>query len=107
MVQGESQADLDVDDSGNNGRLIKPKRTFSLSLLRCLGAFTQIGLYAYLASRKLDDENNSEPGPGLPPIGGGGNGTHFSMGTGPRLLGREINEEWPLWLPVMHGIIWV
>ncbi|KAI7828625.1 hypothetical protein BC939DRAFT_61773 [Gamsiella multidivaricata] len=26
---------------------------------------------------------------------------------GPKLLGREINEEWPLWLPVMHGIIWV
>ncbi|KAF9953162.1 hypothetical protein BGZ72_005638 [Mortierella alpina] len=90
VVQGESQADL--DDEPNAGRLIKPKRTFPLAILRALGAFVQIGLFAYLAFRKIEEVENNGSG-------------HRSKG--PRLMGMDIDEEWPLWLPVMHGIVWV
>ncbi|KAG0212547.1 hypothetical protein BGX28_006146 [Mortierella sp. GBA30] len=99
VVQGESQMDLDVDGS-NPTRLIKPKRTFPLAILRCLGAFAQIGLFTYLAFQKLAEQNQN--GPGIP-----SNASGTGPGLGPRIMGIEINEEWPLWLPVMHGIVWV
>ncbi|KAF9572321.1 hypothetical protein EC968_010045 [Mortierella alpina] len=91
VIQGESQADLEIDGP-NAGRLLKPKRTFPLAILRSLGAFAQTGLFTYLAFRKIEEVDSSRLG-------------HRS--TGPRLLGMEIDEEWPLWLPVMHGIVWV
>ncbi|KAF9932175.1 hypothetical protein BGZ67_004872 [Mortierella alpina] len=91
VIQGESQADLEIDGP-NADRLLKPKRTFPLAILRSLGAFVQIGLFTYLAFRKVEEVDN--------------NGSGHS-GTGPRLMGMEIDEEWPLWLPVMHGIVWV
>ncbi|KAF9916044.1 hypothetical protein BX616_004750 [Lobosporangium transversale] len=96
VVQGESQADLEME-AANENRLIKPKRTFFLSLLRCLGALVQIVLFVYLATEKLNDMKRNGPGSGIP---------HMDT---PRLaiLGTQINEEWPLWLPVMHGILWV
>ncbi|KAF9190285.1 hypothetical protein BGZ50_000316 [Haplosporangium sp. Z 11] len=100
VVHGESQADLDMEDHDQN-RLIKPKRTFFLSTLRCLGAFAQIGLFTYLAYQKLEELNRSVPD--FPSHLGRGP----VSGTGPRIFGREIDEDWPLWLPVMHGIIWV
>ncbi|KAI1311040.1 hypothetical protein EDD11_003582 [Mortierella claussenii] len=96
VVQGESLADLEIESSSSN-RLIKPRRTFSLALLRCIGAFSQIALFVYLATQKIDDLNSTGPEPGIPT-----NSTDE-----PRLLRKEINEEWPLWLPVMHGIVWV
>ncbi|KAF9291781.1 hypothetical protein BGZ68_002159 [Mortierella alpina] len=91
VVQGESQADLEIDGP-NAGRLIKPKRTFPLAILRCIGAFLQIGLFTYLAFQKIDEVDDNASG---------------ISGTGPRLMGMEIDKEWPLWLPVMHGIVWV
>jgi hypothetical protein len=94
VVEGEHHSDNETEVV-NSPRLIKPKRTFPLAILRCVGAFAQIGLFTYLASQKLEDLNNSDPkGPSMPP-------------PGPRFMGREINEDWPLWLPVMHGIVWV
>ncbi|KAF9913001.1 hypothetical protein EC991_005869 [Linnemannia zychae] len=105
VVQGESQSELDIDGDSDPSsvRLIKPKRTFPLAILRCIGAYSQIALYAYLAFRKLEEQNQS--GPGIPTTGG-----HRRHGL-LRLFessGRsEINEDWPLWLPVMHGIVWL
>ncbi|KAG0032801.1 hypothetical protein BGZ82_006378 [Podila clonocystis] len=87
IVAGESQSEMDVDAT-NSTRLIKPKRTFPLAILRVIGAFVQIGLFTFLAFQKLDDLNQN-----LPP-------------DAPR-QGREVDEDWPLWLPVMHGIVWV
>ncbi|KAF9410567.1 hypothetical protein BGZ94_001603, partial [Podila epigama] len=87
VVAGESQSDLDVD-AANSNRLIKPKRTFPLALLRVLGAFIQIAIYTFLAMQKLAELNQHVP-PSIP------------------RLGREVTEDWPLWLPVMHGIVWV
>ncbi|KAG0219462.1 hypothetical protein BGX33_002732 [Mortierella sp. NVP41] len=105
VVQGESQSELEVDGS-NPFRLIKPKRTFPLSILRCLGAYAQIALYAYLAFRKLEDLNHT--GPGIPTTGGGRQGGQRGGRLSLLLEGRsEINEDWPLWLPVMHGIVWL
>lgn len=87
VVAGETQSEMDVDAT-NSTRLIKPKRTFSLAILRVIGAFVQIGLFTFLAFQKLADLNQN-----LPP-------------DAPR-QGREVDEDWPLWLPVMHGIVWV
>ncbi|CAO3567640.1 unnamed protein product [Mortierella alpina] len=91
VIQGESQADSENDEP-NADRLLKPKRTFPLAILRALGACVQIGLFTYLAFRKIEEVNND--------------GSRHSV-TAPRLMGMEIDEEWPLWLPVMHGIVWV
>ncbi|KAF9174763.1 hypothetical protein BGX20_009843 [Mortierella sp. AD010] len=96
VIQGESLDDEEIEETAST-RLIKPRRTFSLALLRCLGAFSQIGLYSYLAIRKLEEQN--QPTPGIPPPGG--DAFEYSM------TSRDANEEWPLWLPVMHGIVWV
>ncbi|KAF9350978.1 hypothetical protein BGX26_010892 [Mortierella sp. AD094] len=96
VVQGESQADVETEEPDSN-RLIKPRRTFSLAILRCLGAFSQVGLYFYLAIRKLEDQSHTTPG--LPPPRG--NTLEYS------LIDTDANDEWPLWLPVMHGIVWV
>lgn len=102
VVQGESQSELDVDgDDTNQFRLIKPKRTFPLAVLRCIGAYSQIVLFAYLAFRKLEEQSQTEPG--IPTKG---------MGLKELLLldndrRSEIDKDWPLWLPVMHGIVWV
>ncbi|KAF9961654.1 hypothetical protein BGZ65_010392 [Modicella reniformis] len=97
VVRGESLADLFVDGSTSK-RLIKPRRTFFLGFLRCLGAFIQIGLYCYLAMQKMDDQGSTGPGPVLPPP------------PPPSLEGRSMqtknNDEWPFWLPFMHGIVW-
>ncbi|KAG0245363.1 hypothetical protein BGX31_007435 [Mortierella sp. GBA43] len=90
VVIGDSQSDTDEDPTP--GRLIKPKRTFYLAILRCLGAFIQIGLYAYLAVQKINDQSDT-PNPEPPK-------------TETMLFGRENNDEWPLWLPLMHGIVW-
>ncbi|KFH65450.1 hypothetical protein MVEG_08928 [Podila verticillata NRRL 6337] len=87
VVAGESQSEMDVDTS-NSTRLIKPKRTFPLAILRVIGAFVQIGLFTFLAFQKLADLNQNAP-PEAP------------------RLGAEVDEDWPLWLPVMHGIVWV
>jgi len=87
VVAGESQSEMDVDTS-NSTRLIKPKRTFPLAILRVIGAFVQIGLFTFLAFQKLADLNQNVP-PETP--------RH----------GTKVDEDWPLWLPVMHGIVWV
>lgn len=96
VVEGEHQSDNE-GEVVSSPRLLKPKRTFPLALLRCVGAFAQIGLFAYLASQKLGNLNNTDPELPMPP----------PSSPGPRFMGREINEDWPLWLPVMHGIVWV
>ncbi|KAG0052672.1 hypothetical protein BGZ83_002281 [Gryganskiella cystojenkinii] len=101
VVEGDHQSDNEGEVVNDSPRLIKPRRTFFLSILRCLGAFTQIGLFAYLASQKAQ-ENNNPTGPGLPSPS-----IPLSFSSGPRFMGREINEDWPLWLPVMHGIVWI
>ncbi|KAG0277889.1 hypothetical protein BGZ97_009816, partial [Linnemannia gamsii] len=100
VVQGESQADLDIDggDDTNQFRLIKPKRTFPLAILRCIGAYSQIALFAYLAFRKLEEQNQTDPGI---PTKGGIEG--LLMSSEKR---SNIGTDWPLWLPVMHGIVW-
>ncbi|KAF9109673.1 hypothetical protein BGX27_007345, partial [Mortierella sp. AM989] len=98
VIQGDALADQETDEPNSN-RLIKPKRTFSLAILRCVGAVSQIGLYAYLAIQKLEDQNNTAPG--LPPSKGLDDNLQFILSS------RDVNDEWPLWLPVMHGIVWV
>ncbi|KAF9439361.1 RNA endoribonuclease [Entomortierella beljakovae] len=97
VVQGESQVELDADESSSS-RLLKPRRTFSLALLRCLGAIAQIGLYAYLAFEKLSDQN--QVAPILPP-------NDLESTFEYNFHAQGTNDEWPLWLPVMHGIVWV
>ncbi|KAG0343622.1 hypothetical protein BG004_005130 [Podila humilis] len=87
VVAGETQSELDLETTST--RLIKPKRTFPLAILRVIGAFLQIGLFTFLAFQKRAELNQTIP---------------------PGLLNRqssEVNEDWPLWLPVMHGIVWV
>ncbi|KAF9928521.1 hypothetical protein FBU30_002320 [Linnemannia zychae] len=108
VVQGESQSELDIDsDDPSSMRLIKPRRTFSLAILRCLGAYFQIVIYVYLAFRKLEEQNQN--GPGLPSEGRNGHtGRKSDMFFGIFSEKRsDINEDWPLWLPVMHGIVWL
>ncbi|KAF9150173.1 hypothetical protein BG015_008030, partial [Linnemannia schmuckeri] len=101
VVQGESQSELDIDgDDMNQFRLIKPKRTFPLAILRCIGAYSQIALFAYLAFRKLEEHNQAEPG--IPTKGRGL--LELIMSSERR---SEIDKDWPLWLPVMHGIVWL
>ncbi|KAF9145848.1 hypothetical protein BGX30_006331 [Mortierella sp. GBA39] len=102
VVQGESQSELDIDgDDTNQFRLIKPKRTFPLAILRCIGAYSQIVLFAYLAFRKLEEQ--SQTGPEIPTKGMGLKKL-WSMNNEWR---SEIDQDWPLWLPVMHGIVWL
>ncbi|KAG0376995.1 hypothetical protein BGX24_006869, partial [Mortierella sp. AD032] len=101
VVQGESQSEIDIDGDNDPSsvRLIKPKRTFPLAILRCIGAYSQIALYAYLAFRKLEEQNQN--GPGIPTRKHGWLRLFESSGR------SDINEDWPLWLPVMHGIVWL
>lgn len=102
VVQGESQSELDVDgDDTNQFRLIKPKRTFPLAILRCIGAYSQIVLFAYLAFRKLEEQSQNEPGA---PTKGRGLMELLLTDNERR---SEIDKDWPLWLPVMHGIVWL
>jgi len=96
VVEGDHHSDNE-GEVASSPRLLKPRRTFPLAILRCIGAFAQIGLFAYLASQKLGDLNNTDLGLPPPP----------PSNPGPRFMGREINEDWPLWLPVMHGIVWI
>ncbi|KAG0234477.1 hypothetical protein BGW42_006558 [Actinomortierella wolfii] len=115
VVQGEEEEPHDVSEEET--RLLKPKRTFPLSLLRCIGALAQIALYTGLAMYKMA-ESKRQPGQGVsdpilqdPNVFGTSNqqllANSISSSRNNFLPGQELDDDWPLWLPVMHGMLWV
>ncbi|KAG0270205.1 hypothetical protein DFQ27_009583 [Actinomortierella ambigua] len=111
VVQGEEESRHDAQDQS---RLLKPRRTFPLSLLRCLGAMGQIALYTYLALYKIaDDDNNSQPGKGGsdPSLRAAETLNQQVLSSGSsnsrsNLLPKDLDDHWPFWLPMMHGLLW-